>query len=363
MQTITTDNQRVKNRFWYNEASQIVIRVRADIKIFAVIVLTTIVNLLILELSGYKAEISLFAYWGVIQTVLFVTIPIILLIYLGYLVFQREPRPLFRLLLKSKLIITHRHLLISGYVMLTTISIFMSSFSAMKGAIPLIIPFRYDDLLVELDRLLFFGHAPWEVVHALFYSAYAVKFLNVNYNIWLVLIWAVSLFFLFSAQSKLRTQYLVSWVLCWFLLGNLLALLLSSAGPVFLERLDPLNTTYSGLTSLLTQHNENLANSGWGTLWALQTQYDLWLAYSENKEMLGSGISAMPSMHNSFAVLMALSMYRVKRWLGVLFIVHAIFIYIGSIALGWHYALDGIVSAPLTVLIWWLAGKYTSYKL
>ena len=79
--------------------------------------------------------------------------------------------------------------------------------------------------------------------------------------------------------------------------------------------------------------------------------------------MLGSGISAMPSMHNSFAVLMALSMYAVKRWLGILFIVHAIFIYIGSIALGWHYALDGIVSAPLTVLIWWLAGKYARYKL
>ena len=363
MQTITNDNPRIKNRFWHNEVYQIAVRIRADLKIFAVIALATIVNLLILKLSGYKANISLFAYWGVIQTVLFVTIPIILLLYLGYLVLQREPRPLLRLLLKSKLIITHRHLLISGYVTLTAISVFMSSFSAMKGAIPLIIPFRYDDVLIELDRLLFFGHAPWEVVHAFFSSAYAIKFLNINYNVWLVLIWAVSLFFLFSAHTKLRTQYLVSWVLCWFLLGNLLALLLSSAGPVFLERLNPSNTIYSELTTLLAQHNDYLTSSGWGSLWALQTQHDLWLAYAENKEMLGSGISAMPSMHNSFAVLMALSMYAVKRWLGILFIVHAIFIYIGSIALGWHYALDGIVSAPLTVLIWWLAGKYARYKL
>ncbi|MFN1531572.1 phosphatase PAP2 family protein [Vibrio jasicida] len=363
MQTITTDNQRGKNNFWYNEACQIAIRIRADVKIFAVIALASIINLLMLKFYGYTADIKLFKYWHLMQSVFLFATPLFLTVYLGYLILQREPRPLLRLLSKSTLIVTHRHLLISGYVTLTAISVFMSSFSAMKSAIPLIIPFRYDDVLVELDRLLFFGHAPWEVMHALFSSAYAIKLLNINYNVWFFLMWIVSFFFLFSPQSKLRTQYLVSWISCWFLLGNLLALLLSSAGPVFLERLNPSNTTYSELTSLLTQHNDYLTSSGRGSLWVLQTQHDLWLAYSENKEMLGSGISAMPSLHNSIAVLMALSMYAVKHWLGILFIVHSIFIYIGSIALGWHYALDGIVSAPLTVLIWWLAGKYARYKL
>ncbi|MFV8433977.1 phosphatase PAP2 family protein [Vibrio owensii] len=363
MQTITTDNQRVNNRFWYNEACQIVIRIRADVKIFAVIAVASIINLLMLKFYGYTADIKLFKYWRLMQSVFLFATPLFLTVYLGYLILQREPRPLLRLLSKSKLIVTHRHLLISGYMTLTAISIFMSSFSAMKSAIPLIIPFRYDDVLIELDRLLFFGHAPWEVMHSLFSSAYAIKLLNINYNVWFFLMWIVSFYFLFSPQSKVRTQYLVSWVLCWFLLGNLLALLLSSAGPVFVERLNPSNTTYSELTSLLAQHNDYLTSSGLGSLWVLQTQHDLWLAYAENKEMLGSGISAMPSLHNSIAVLMALSMYAVKRWLGILFIVHAIFIYIGSIALGWHYALDGIVSAPLTVLIWWLAGKYARYKL
>ncbi|MFV8413796.1 phosphatase PAP2 family protein [Vibrio owensii] len=362
MQTITNDNQRINNSFWHNEVYQIAVRIRADVKIFAVIALATIINLLILKLSGYKANISLFAYWRAIQAIFCDAVPIFFTAYFGYLILQKEPRPLLRLLSKSKLIITHRHLLISGYLILTAFSVFMSSFSAMKGAIPLIIPFRYDDVLIELDRLLFLGHAPWDVVHSTFSSPYAIRLIDVNYNIWFCLMWIVSFFFLYSEQSKVRTQYLVSWVLCWFLLGNLLALLLSSAGPVFLERLDPSNTTYSELTSSLTQHSEYLKSSGWGTLWALQIQHDLWLAYAENKEMLGSGISAMPSLHNSIAVLMVLSMYSVKRWLGIVFIVHAIFIYIGSIALGWHYALDGIVSAPLTVLIWWLAGKYAGYK-
>lgn len=78
--------------------------------------------------------------------------------------------------------------------------------------------------------------------------------------------------------------------------------------------------------------------------------------------LLISGISAMPSIHVAIAVAAALwiQRYRVK----VLTLVgwtYAAAIYIGSIHLGWHYATDGLVSAPLVLLVWWLAGKYLGW--
>ena len=36
---------------------------------------------------------------------------------------------------------------------------------------------------------------------------------------------------------------------------------------------------------------------------------------------------------------------------------YALVIWIGSIHLGWHYAVDGLVSIALTIVIWKLMGK------
>jgi hypothetical protein len=70
----------------------------------------------------------------------------------------------------------------------------------------------------------------------------------------------------------------------------------------------------------------------------------------------GSGISAMPSIHVSAAVLFALLGWRVDRRLGIGFTIFAIVIMIGSVHLAWHYAIDGYLSAALTLVIWWVCG-------
>ncbi len=75
--------------------------------------------------------------------------------------------------------------------------------------------------------------------------------------------------------------------------------------------------------------------------------------------MLGSGISAMPSMHVSMSVLMALGVSSLNKKLGFAFWGFTLIIYIGSFLLGWHYAVDGLVSAPITVFIWYFCrSKY-----
>ena len=60
----------------------------------------------------------------------------------------------------------------------------------------------------------------------------------------------------------------------------------------------------------------------------------------------------MPSMHNASALLYALAGYQVSRFAGRLLSVHAILIFIGSIHLGWHYAVDSYLAWALTLVIW-----------
>jgi membrane-associated phospholipid phosphatase len=89
---------------------------------------------------------------------------------------------------------------------------------------------------------------------------------------------------------------------------------------------------------------------------ALQVQDMLWQAYAGSSTDIGAGISAMPSLHVATAFSYVLLGFDVRRWLGILFAGFAAFIMIGSVHLGWHYAIDGYVGILCTVLIWFAVG-------
>jgi membrane-associated phospholipid phosphatase len=68
------------------------------------------------------------------------------------------------------------------------------------------------------------------------------------------------------------------------------------------------------------------------------------------------GISAMPSMHVTIATLNALLCWRIDRRLGVAASAFAVLIFLGSIMLLWHYAVDGIAGVFIACLCWSAAG-------
>jgi hypothetical protein len=84
-----------------------------------------------------------------------------------------------------------------------------------------------------------------------------------------------------------------------------------------------------------------------GVVWAVKVQDGLWQAHLAGTYDLGRGISAMPSIHVSAAVLFALLAWRVDRRLGIAFTIYAAVIMIGSVHLAWHYAIDGYLSVAL----------------
>jgi membrane-associated phospholipid phosphatase len=125
--------------------------------------------------------------------------------------------------------------------------------------------------------------------------------------------------------------------------GIVLATVFSSAGPVFLEKLtgDP---AYAPLIQYLRTTNEYIP------IWAISTQDVLWQLHT-SKSVFG-GVSAMPSMHSAVAMFTCLTLWNrgaLLRWLGI---AHVTLIFLGSVLLGWHYAVDGYASWALAAIIW-----------
>jgi len=93
----------------------------------------------------------------------------------------------------------------------------------------------------------------------------------------------------------------------------------------------------------------------YSSMTAMQVQDALWRAYGGSPQGI-EGISAMPSMHVSIALLLALFGWRISRLAGLAYSAFAMLIFLGSIHLGFHYAVDGYVAAAMTLAIWWGCG-------
>ena len=270
---------------------------------------------------------------------------------LGYGVLVVRPaRPLGWLIADISGLLRDGRRMLGGLVGLAAIMAFLSAFSLIKDMIPALNPFFMDETLAGLDRALHGGTDPWALLQPLTARPGVLHALDGAYQFWLYL----NLFCIFTAcfappASALRRQFLTSYVLVWLLVGTVMAILLSSGGPVYFAALG-FGDQFQPLTTLLTTANAAKP------LWAVEMQAHLWATYSGASAGI-SGISAMPSMHVASSVTMALFAFGWRRWAGVMVTGFAVTIQIGSVALGWHYALDGYVGSVMALVIWSLVAR------
>ena len=232
----------------------------------------------------------------------------------------------------------------------------MAAFNGFKQMVLPVAGYRMDPLLAHADRLLFLGQDPWRVTHALFGSPGVTVLIDRAYHGWFLpmSVGIMLCAWLGSSSYKLRTQYMFAYLGVWIGVGSVLAFLLPSAGPCFYSRLVGPSPTYDALLASLGQVQAITGQS----VNSLNIQALLFNAHSAHSLSVGAGISAMPSVHCSLAMLFALAAFRLNRVVGWLFGAYAALIWIGSIHLGWHYAVDGIVGDALTMGIWVLSGRF-----
>jgi len=228
------------------------------------------------------------------------------------------------------------------------------SFFVLKDEIPALHPFSWDRTFMDWGKWLSLGDMPWRVLQPVVGYPIVTTALSVIYETWFPVMFACFAWQAFASRSSaLRTQYLLAFSFCWFLAGNVLATVFSSAGPCFYGYLVAGPNPYAAQMAYLRHASEH-----W-PVWSVGIQDALWTAYKTGHGQI-SGISAMPSMHVTIAALMALLGWSVSRRAGIFFTVFAVLIFVGSIALAWHYAVDGLAGTALAIAFWMLAGKITA---
>lgn len=276
-------------------------------------------------------------------------------IYLIYIcLIVRPARPIlyiFNKFRERRIFIRILHSVIASGVLL----IFISATLEVKSIIPFARPFCFDPIFNHLD-ITIHGTSPWIYLKTIIYTPSLIGIIDIFYTLWFFIFYAMILWQGLNIDDMVtRMQFIYSFVLCWVILGNALAILFSSAGPCYYENLIGVNE-YDELFSLLLK-TKNIF-----PIKALDVQKIVWDNYAAGSPEPIKSISAMPSMHVSLAFLWFLLSFRYSFLLRVTMGLYFILILIGSVALGWHYAIDGYVAILGTGLIWWAMGRLLESK-
>ncbi len=231
--------------------------------------------------------------------------------------------------------------LVPALAVLVALALFMDAFIAWKQAIPRYTSYGWDPALAELDRALHLGVDPWRITHALFGSAFATRVIDFVYVSWYTALAAFVLAVAFAPPSGRRTRVLVTYLMVWVVLGTAMATFFASGGPVYYEHFTG-DATFEPLLARLAPLD----------LRATDLQQALLAGFTGERGFLAEGINAMPSVHVGVAVLFALVLWPCGSWPRGLSIAYAALIQLGSVHLGWHYAVDGYVAAAVTAGLW-----------
>ena len=237
---------------------------------------------------------------------------------------------------------------------IATYVLFMGFFLYWKMKITWLNPFSWDVTFADWDSALFSGKQGFDALSWL-QSPAMTRNLDVAYSFWGIM--CVTFWVLVAVvprlPDQLRHRYWLATLLTWLIGGLGLATVFSSAGPAYYSLVTGDSARFATLDSYFANFD--------GILVSDSLKHMLWLVHNGAQDMFG-GISAMPSMHNAQAllfVLVAVHMGRLYLFIAVPFLV---LIFLGSIHLGWHYAVDGLFSFVLVPPIWWLAGLFVGHE-
>lgn len=206
----------------------------------------------------------------------------------------------------------------------------MTTFMWVKPLLNYLVPFWADPLLADIDKAIFLGRDPWTLFAWSNTTGAAVFY----HRGWFALMILTLLAVLSMRPSPEKSALMLTYFLLWSVVGPAIHALLPAGGPVFFAQLG---------------YGDRFAELQHVTETRKVAEY-LWTLYAGEGFGPGSGISAMPSLHIATTAWMILAVHTAsRRWIWPIAMA-SVLIFILSISLGWHYAVDGIVGAGAAVL-------------
>jgi hypothetical protein len=118
----------------------------------------------------------------------------------------------------------------------------------------------------------------------------------------------------------------------------------SAAGPIFYRRIG-LGDRFAELEANIPEVTQQI--SGY-----------LWHFHSAGEPAVGAGISAMPSLHIATVAWIYLVFRAQGSRLAPVAAVFGLYIFALSVALGWHYAVDGFAGVGGALVAQWACSKW-----
>lgn len=238
--------------------------------------------------------------------------------------------------------------IIAASLMLIMIMVFQGTFTSIKNTLAVWSGgFVFDEVQANIDAALHFGADPWRYVRFMIEWPLLRAAVEYNYGVlWFLLSFGIVYFVSSSPKAdKVRHRYLAAFMLVWILVGNVFAGLFMSAGPVFYGQVTGDFSRFAELLSIL-------AAKGGDAAAGMDYKAYLWSLHESGQSGFGSGISAFPSVHVGLTVMNTLFAYEASRRLGHLMTAYLLVIMLSSVALGWHYAIDGYAAAMIVCAVY-----------
>ena len=220
----------------------------------------------------------------------------------------------------------------------------MLFFMWIKPEVTALSPFWADELWAGIDNAMFLGTDPWRLFQGmdLTFHAWAYSFF------WAVAIMATLVWLFAQPPSKERSASLISYFALWSIFGPIGQMLGSAAGPIFYDRIG-LGDRFVAMQANIPDITQKLSNY-------------LWQFHSAGEPAVGAGISAMPSLHIATVAWIYLAFRGQRSRIAPIAVLFALYIFAMSVALGWHYAIDGVIGALGAMATQWASRIYLNRR-
>lgn len=228
----------------------------------------------------------------------------------------------------------------------------MAAFVIQKCYIPFLSPYHWDPALAALDHALHFGKYPHEWLLPVVTATKSTAFLDKVYALWFLFFYFLVGFAMFcekDARHHIRFMWSYAFVLP--VIGNYFATFFSSVGPVFFGAFYPdIQNPYQDMVAYLDDVNQTTPLLTFSNLSML-------VEWVRNDQFIDyNSISAMPSVHIAVMWILVLYCWKYHWFFRATALVLCALVFIASVFLGFHYAVDGYFSIVLTSLFWWVSG-------
>jgi hypothetical protein len=210
------------------------------------------------------------------------------------------------------------------------------AFRNLKSFVPFVNRRLYDDTLARIDHVLWLGHDPAQVLHALFGTGMAAHFFSFIYIAWIVLVPASLVVALVWSRDVRAGEWFVTAIAVDWVLGVATYFAVPTLGPIYSDPASFAHLPQTWVSSLQST--------------MIQERYDV-LAGPFSTDAVQT-IAAFASLHVGITVTVCLmaELLRMPRWLRVSLWVFLVLTVLCTVYLGWHFFTDAIGGAVLGAL-------------